>query len=120
AGYPARPGGFAVNALTSAFTQFVPSRDARVYDGGVGPREDRSGVIGSTAPTTWAVWGATAEQPGFPSFNAAFLMLRGVGLWCVQIGRASLAATACGGRASKIVKTRYRSAANLQNSFAVN
>jgi len=31
-------GGFAVNALTSAFTQFVPSRDARVYDCRVGPR----------------------------------------------------------------------------------
>ena len=32
------PGGFAVNALTSACTQFVPSGDARVYAYRVGPR----------------------------------------------------------------------------------
>jgi hypothetical protein len=37
AGFGTLPGGFAVNALTSAFTQFVPSGDARVYDRGVGP-----------------------------------------------------------------------------------
>ena len=38
AGFSSFPGGFAVNALTSAFTQFVPSRDVRVYACGVGPR----------------------------------------------------------------------------------
>ena len=69
-----------MNALTSAFTQFVPSRDARVYDGGVGPREDRSGVIGSTAPTTWPVWGATAEPPDFPSFTGGFADVEGGGV----------------------------------------
>src|SRR5262249_3057023 len=80
AGYPARPGGFAVNTLTSAFTQFVPSRDARVYACGVGPREDRSGVISPTAPTTWPVWGATAKPPVFTHLPGGFADVEGGGV----------------------------------------
>ena len=69
-----------MNALTSAFTQFVPSRDARVYACGVGPREDRSGVISPTAPTTWPVWGATAKPPVFTHLPGGFADVEGGGV----------------------------------------
>jgi len=69
-----------VNALKSAFTQFVPSRDARVYACGVGPREDRSGVISPTAPTTWPVWGATAKPPVFTHLPGGFADVEGGGV----------------------------------------
>jgi len=48
------PAALLVNALTSAFTQFVPSAEAQVYDGGVGPRGFPIRP-GSTAPTKTSV-----------------------------------------------------------------
>ena len=35
---------------SEGITQLVPSREARVYDSGVGPREDRSCIIGPDSP----------------------------------------------------------------------
>jgi len=76
---------------SEGITYLVPSREARVYDCGVGPREDRSALSVATAPTMSLSSGPLRQSRRFHHMPRRLCcvtrVLRGSLSWGVWIGR---------------------------------